>query len=253
MLFDDPQQKEIYRQWLAEYVEKRIAQFQEDIKKRNPSISEDGAVSLFLMSLPSVPDKFRELTEQIFLWHITATQFIAIQKSLDLTLYPRWIEGERWNKYNFYIFIGEEEVSLVEREFPELKKGTAYCKEIIDALDLLEDSTDIYDAAQHFLGLAPAEIVGMRCRIFKLYKYFCDVDEVAPEQNETPPARGGLARYVESLYAEGKTTQEIAVILKGKGLSRPEIGVLLREEDGFVGNYGKWLDAKGWLSQKPKE
>lgn len=253
MFFDDPQQKEIYRQWLAEYVEKRIVQFQEDIKNRNLSISEDEAVSLFLMSLPSVPDKFRELTEQIFLWHITATQFIAIQKSLALTLYPRWIECEGWNKYNFYIFIGEEEVSLVEREFPELKKGAAYCKEIIDALDLLEESTDIYDAAQHFWGLAPAEIVGMRCRIFKLYKNFCDVDEVAPEQNETPSARGGLARYVDRLFAEGKTAQDIAIILQGKGLSRHQIGVLLREGDDIIGDYGKWLDGKGWLSKNPQK
>lgn len=251
MLPDDPRQKKIYQQWADEYVKNRISQACAEIKNRYPGISEEEATSLCMMSLPSVPDDFRELTGQIFWWGITVTQFIAIQKSLDLSLYPRWSEDGD-NNFTFYIFIGMEEISLVERNFPELKKGAEYCQKIIDAVDMLFEERFIYDDARDFWGSAPSEIADMRRKIFYLYKYLCEVDGVATGQNETPPARAWLPRYVERFYAGGKTAQEIAIDLQGKKVPRTVITSLLREEEGFLEDYGQWIDNKGWLKGDPK-
>lgn len=249
---DDPRQKKIWKQWLAEYVDTLITQAHAKIRTRNPGLSENEIADFFLMSLPPVPDDARELTEQIFRWGITVPQFIVIQKTLDPPLYPSWDECHGRSGRFFNIFIGQEGISLVESEYPELRKGAECCQKFIDALNLLWEDRGAYTAARGFWGFPPVEIETMRDRIFKLYKYLCDVDRTTTEEKATAPTHGGLARYVESLYAEGKTAQEIAILLQGKGLSRHQIGVLLREGDDIIGDYGKWLDGKGWLKNPKK-
>lgn len=142
----------------------------------------------------------------------------------------------------------------MEGKYPELKKTAKNCQEIIDCFNRLSvDASEYYDAARSFWGKTPPEIYIMKHLVFNLYKRLCEVDEVAPAQNETPSPRAWLPMYVERLYAEGKTQQEIAIDLRRKEVPLTVITALLREEEGFLGDYRQWVKKKGWFKGEQKE
>lgn len=258
MLPGDYKQRAIYCQWAKETTDNSIAQtravIEENLNERDggepAALSAGEYTSLFLALQPPLPYGARPVSEQIFRWDTTATQFIAIQKTLGFSLYVNWVERDG-KAVALDIYIGQEEISLVESKFPELEKSAIRCQRYIDACNLIKYERDLYYEAYGFWGKAPDEIKRLLFTVKLLHDRLLRVHGKPPTRYTTPPARGGLARYVDRLFAEGKTEQEIAIILRDKGLSRPVIGALLREEEGFIADYGQWLDAQGWLQKKP--
>ena len=169
MLFYDCRQKEIYDQWFDEYVKNQIAQARAIIETNG--LSEKEGISFFLMSQQPLPSNSRSVTEQIFRWCITVTQFIAIQKSLKLQLYNLWGEDIDGNILIYDVFISNEDISMVENKFPELKKTSESYQEYIDALNMVWEGREIYDFGRNFWGKTPVEINIMRDKIFEMYKF----------------------------------------------------------------------------------
>lgn len=101
----DYKQRAIYRQWAREYIDNRISEARAAIESdlnSEQGLSREEAVSLYFMSQPPIPHGSRQVTEQIFRWDLTATQFIAIQKKLALPLYLNWDEQGRIYPFGIY-------------------------------------------------------------------------------------------------------------------------------------------------------
>ena len=252
---DFSREKELYRQWTEDHLEAQLAQARanntEDINN-SQKLSTEERLSLFLLSLPPIPPYARSVSEQIFRWGITVTQFTAIQKALEIPLYLDFTLREGIALLSD-IYIAQEEINLVENSYPDCKRAAKECQSFFDALSTLEDNSFIYPTARQFWGHIPVEMAFMRCKLFKLYNYFCEVDKVSPEQKTTTPPRAWLPRYVERLYAEGKTQQEIAIDLRKKDVPLTVIAALLREDEGFLGDYRQWIKKKGWFKREPKD
>lgn len=153
----------------------------------------------------------------------------------------------------FIVYIGPEEISLVEAKYPEIGDAADAYQKYIQAWDTIKYSRrNWYEEAYGFWGGMPYDFRSMWPRIRSMNARMLRIRGIDDTHDAQPPARCGIARYVDRLYDEGKTAQEIALILQGNRFSRQQIGVLLREGDDIIGDYGKWLDGKGWLKNPKK-
>lgn len=182
----------VFKIWANDFIIRRTTQMRERFQNlfgaepQVDTLHDEERFSLFLMAQPHMPPNARRVSEQIFRWGIDAHQFIALQKSLDLELFLEW--GMIGKPTEDDIYILEEEIHLVEERFPQLTAAANSHQAFIDALNLLWEGRSAYDWARCFWGFPPVEIMSMRPRIFRLYKYLCDVDEVTPKRVVTPLA-----------------------------------------------------------------
>lgn len=202
----------VFMMWAEDFIARRTAQMQEqfqntfDARWRLDALHAEERFSLFLMAQSPVPSGARRVSEQIFRWGIDANQFIALQKSLNLELFLDW--GMQGEPSEDDIYILEEEIRRVEERYPQLAAAAHSHQKFIDALNLLWEERNVYDWAQCFWGFPPIEIMSMRPRIFRLYKYLCEVDDIIPKRVVMPPAEGEAPRQEDDASSpEGNPVQ----------------------------------------------